>query len=150
MEDKVLLNKFEIEDNVVTKYLGSDKDVIIPNGVSDIFFEVFENRTDINSVIVPGSIVELTPFVFKGSSIKTVTLNKGVAEIGVGTFASCKELETVYLPDTITCIKKYAFDKCTSLKTIYYAGNEKRWGLIKKEKDCDRDIGDYKVVYEYK
>ena len=41
MEDKVLLNKFEIEDNVVTKYLGSDKDVIIPNGVSDIFFEVF-------------------------------------------------------------------------------------------------------------
>ena len=149
MENKVL-NDFEIENNMVMKYLGDGGDVVIPEGVSDIFFEVFEYRGDSSSVTIPGSITLLTPFVFKGSTLKTVNINKGVGEIGVGTFAECDKLETIYLPETITGIKKYAFEKCSSLKTIYYAGNEKRWGLIRKEKDWDKEIGKYTIVFDYK
>lgn len=57
--------EFRIEDGMIMEYYGTGGDVIIPDGVTDIFFEVFSMCTTITSITIPGSILEVTPFVFE-------------------------------------------------------------------------------------
>lgn len=134
MENKV----FEIKNDMIIKYYGNGGDVILPSGVKDIFFEVFSMRKDINSVVIPGSIEEIKPFVFERCSLKKLVINEGVKSISLGSFLDCELLETVYLPKTIVDISRRAFEGCTSLKTIYYAGSKEAWDLVnKKNINCD-------------
>ena len=139
MENKV----FEVENDMIVKYYGNGGDVILPSGVKDIFFEVFSMRKDITSVVIPGSIEEITPFVFERCSLKKLIINEGVKSIGLGAFLDCELLETVYLPKTIVDISRRAFEGCTSLKMIYYAGSKEDWDLVKKNNLTCEIICDY-------
>lgn len=140
MENKV----FEVENDMIVKYYGNGGDIVLPSGVKDIFFEVFSMRKDITSVVIPGSIEEITPFVFERCSLKKLVINEGVKSISLGSFLDCISLETVYLPKTIKEISRRAFEGCTSLKIIYYAGSKEEWDLVNKTNlDCE-------IIFDYK
>ena len=70
---------FKIDGEMVMDYCGESKDVVIPNGVTDIFFQAFCESKDIESVSIPGSVKEVPPFVFAMfDCLQKVTINEGV------------------------------------------------------------------------
>ncbi len=102
MEEKL----FEIEDGVLTKYNGNEKDVVIPEGVSEIGDLAFERCTSIKSVIIP----------------------KGVRTIRRNTFSRCTSLESVVIPDGVMAIDNWAFVDCASLKAVTIPGSVRQIG----------------------
>ena len=142
--------KFNIEDNVIKNYYGNEAILIIPDGVKDIFYELFENNHNITSVIIPGTIKNLTSFTFSNCiNIKEVKLNEGVKCIECGAFKGCISLEKAILPKSLTCIQKIVFEDCKSLHTIYFTGTKQEWENIEKQSDWDKNTGKYTIVYSY-
>ena len=58
-------------------------------------------------------------------NLKTITIPEGVIQIGTsyeeGPFESCKSLESVVIPSSVTSIGNLAFNGCSSLKSIIVA-----------------------------
>lgn len=142
-------NEFIIdEDNMVMEYCGDGGNVVIPDGIKDIFFQAFYGNFKIESVIIPGSVKEVAPVVFEMcSSLKEVFFNDGIVSIGACSFNCCEKLETINFPKSIKIIESFAFSNCPSLKQIRYAGSKSDWELVVKKKDWDKDSGDYGVIY---
>lgn len=146
MDEKVY-SGFEIEDGVVMKYYGNGGDVIIPQGVKDLFYESFA-IDNVDSITIPGSIKSITAFVFEMlKSLNRATLAEGIEEIEAGAFSGCVSLEVVHLPKSLMNIDKLAFFGCTSLKKIYYAGTEDEWSKISKREGWDEGTNNIEIIY---
>ena len=86
---------FIIENGVLTKYLGKDKDVNIPDGVT---------------VIGTGA--------FRRKGVTQVTMPDTVTEIGWDAFSSCTSLEDVTCTRNLNTISPIGFDNCKSLSSV--------------------------------
>ena len=140
-------NEFIIEENMIMKYVGIGGDVIIPQGVKDIFFETFYGNNLITSITIPGSILDITPFVFERcKNLKIVKICEGVSSINIGAFNECEGLECIYLPSSLKLIKMNAFANCSSLKKIYYKGTKEEWDLIIKEDNWNENTNNYEII----
>ncbi|MBR4956086.1 MAG: leucine-rich repeat domain-containing protein, partial [Clostridia bacterium] len=69
-------------------------------------------------IILPDSLSGIPVGLFESSYITTVTIPKGVTEIGARAFAKCGWLEKVVMPDGITKIDIETFQGCTTLTEI--------------------------------
>ncbi len=96
---------FEYEINggnaIITKYIGSDSSVIIPNEIEG------KKVTKIGDMAFHQSIV-----------VQTVTFQSSVIEIGAQAFASCSKLSSVILTDNLRSIGDQAFYDCPALSYI--------------------------------
>ncbi len=62
---------------------------------------------------------------------KTIVIEENITDIGVLAFSGTANLETIYLPTTLTAIKKGAFYYSTTVNThIIYAGTEDEWDNV--------------------
>lgn len=98
---------FLIAGNVLIAYRGNDSVVTIPEEVSVIGAEVFQNHSEIRQVICPGDL--------------TV--------IGEAAFSGCKQLKDVILGDKVTKIKDRAFAD-SGLRTITLPESLQEEGLL--------------------
>ncbi len=87
---------FDIQNSVLVKYSGNERNVVIPDGVTEIADDAF----------------------CKCDTILSVSIPEGVVRIGENAFAYCKALKSVSLPQSLTHIGKFAFRFCTALKKI--------------------------------
>lgn len=143
-----MFNEFIIDDGMIMEYVGEGGEVVIPHGVTDIFFEAFYGTAIVTSISIPGSITDITPFVFERSEkLKIVRIHEGVSVINVCAFNECNSLETIFLPNSLKEIKMSAIANCTSLKNIYYNGNKENWDLVIKENDWDENSGMYNLIF---
>ena len=141
-------NEFIIDDGMIMEYVGPGGDVIIPQGVTNIFFEVFYASAIITSVIIPGSVSDITSSVFeKSGKLKVVKLCEGVSSISFGAFNECKSLEEIYLPKSLKLIEINAFANCPSLKNIYYNGSKEDWDLIVKKDTWNKNTSNYNLIF---
>ena len=142
-------NEFVIdEDDMLMEYCGIGGDVVIPDGIKDIFFEAFFGRYSITSVTIPGTIEDIAPFVFEEcSSLKKLIIKEGLITIGACAFNNCKSLEIINLPKSLKHICMSSFCNCCSLKEIHYAGSKSDWNLIEKDEDWDKETGNYKIIF---
>lgn len=67
---------------------------------------------------IPDEITELPQYVFYGTKIKKVDLNK-VSTIGSYAFSE-SELEEITIPLSVTAVGSYAFDKCAQLVSVTF------------------------------
>ena len=92
------------------------------------------------------------------SSIKTVIINKNITVIENGSypyttkgaFANCPNLETVYIPNTVTEIQECAFSG-SPIKNVYYDGTKDEWAKVKSYwffKSVHCNDGDIQYAYQ--
>lgn len=142
-------NLFDIEDGMIMEYFGDCEELVIPDGVRDIFFQVFMYNIKITKVTIPGSISDLTASTFAGCpALREAILREGVKLIEFGAFEECEKLESVTLPKSLREIQKNAFKGCTVLREIRYCGSREDWNGVIKGEDWDKDTGEYKIIFD--
>ena len=87
---------FVIKNGVLKKYIGSGRDVIIPEGVTAVEDQAFCGCRNLTCVMIP----------------------EGVTSIGYEAFADCEKLEVVCIPNSVSTIYWGAFRDCGSLKNV--------------------------------
>ena len=107
----------------ITKYIGTDTDVVIPEkidgkNVTVIYMHAFR-RSIIVNVIMPDTVTTIDEAAFElCESLTTVRLSTRLSHIDNSAFKNCTSLSTITLPPTLNSIYDWAFMYCTSLKHI--------------------------------
>ena len=121
-----LVYKAISETECVISGLGTcaDTELIIPAymdglAVTGIAVGAFDGCTSVSSVAVPEGVAEIDNYAFRGcSNLKTAVLPESLELLGWGAFESCSSLEIINIPEKITYIDGYIFAWCGSLKEI--------------------------------
>ena len=93
-----------IKTSTETLVLGCAK-TTIPNDISSIDWNAFEDCTNLVSIDIPSNIKEIQQSAFCGCrNLTTVILHSGIQEIEGGVFSGCEKLKHIYLPDSISDI----------------------------------------------
>ena len=138
---------FEYDGTVITRYCGEGGDLVIPAGVTDLFFEVFSANSQLTGVQIPGSMSAVTAFVFEGcKNLHRVTLAEGVREISCAAFRDCAALTVLDLPRSLTKLDKFAFAGCSALTAIRFGGSPAEWARVQKCEGWDADTGNYTLI----
>ena len=117
---KVPKKDCEIDDeNRLTNYNGTEKHIILPQGIEIIGENAFMS-SEIESVVVPEGVEKIEDSGFWGcKSLKSVTLPSSLEVIEGDAFRMCAELECIVIPEGVTEIGMDAFTSCNKLKDIY-------------------------------
>lgn len=123
----------ELDDNCVmlTRYYGSDTDVIVPseiNGYRVTFLEeTFCANKNIKSVTIPESVEAIGDSAFGGcSNLESVQIGENVKGLGEYAFGKCTALKEITLPQSVEYIGKEAFYNCSALTDVTVNGNVSR------------------------
>lgn len=107
-----------IEDGVLVKYTGSEKEVEIPDNVIVIGESAFADCDSIESIFVPGSVEKIEDYAFYGCrNLVNVDMEEGVTSIGYAAFYKTN-LESVDLPFSMSYLGEYSFSQCSNLTDI--------------------------------
>ena len=171
---------FEITDDELVKYYGTDQSVRIPDGVVVIGAGAFQDNTEVKRVVLPGSVLAIMHEAFSGCSnlndiyipetvefigyeafagclsIKSVRLPKSLEKLSPRTFAECKSLNKAYI-EHITHIGAEAFANCENLEVIWFSSDLVQIGL-RAFKRCSNlksirlpgSLGNFKCIAEEK
>lgn len=74
-----------ISNNVVTKYVGEEKNVVIPEGVTKVGAKAFYNL-DVRSILLPSTLNSIDKEAFAYNSIKSLRIPPNVKEIDISAF----------------------------------------------------------------
>jgi len=110
----------------ITKYTGSDRDVVIPARIEDFPVVLIGNGTfkdrnsqSITSIVVPNGILSITAGTFSNmDSLTKVTLPDGLTVIHNDAFRGSRKLVSVNLPARLVAIDNYAFRDCVELAEL--------------------------------
>jgi len=109
---------FQMSGKKLTKYNGTSKNVVIPDGVIEIDYSAFERNTNITSVTIPNSVTNVGFMAFQGcTNLSSVTIGNGVTYIGEKAFLGCTNLTSLIIPNSVTGIAMDAFQS-TGLSTV--------------------------------
>ena len=107
---------FIIENNVLMKYVGKEKHVIIPDGVTEIGEKAFW-RKNIESVTMPNSVTMIGAGAFMYCfDLQEAVFSVQLTEIRENAFVDCQGLQKICLSDSIKKIGACAFSGCVTLE----------------------------------
>ncbi len=108
---------FRIEGGMLKEYTGTEKDVVIPEGVTSIGDRAFQNCNDVTSVTIPAGVTEIGSYAFcECSGLTQITLSESLRRIGDLAFIDCVSLARVEVPSGVEELGIQVFDGCVSLK----------------------------------
>ena len=93
--------------------------------------------------------LEFVPIFYhaEDTSLKSVSIPKGIKIIQNNAFAGCTNLTQVTIPLSVEAIRYAAFFNCSKLKAINYAGTRDQWFSIKREQDAFLSTPPDKVIH---
>ena len=145
---------FVIHSGRLTRvYLNGNTEVVVPDGVTEIWSAAFNGLSAMTSVTIPDTvtIIRVGAFsdctglteidlpdsllylesAFRGcTNLKHIVIPDSVAEISEGCFASCDFLESVTIGSGVTRIPFSAFAYCSSLTNVTIRGNVTSIGRV--------------------
>ncbi len=111
--------KYVITDGVLTKWIGTETVIHVPQGVQSIGEGCFAGRRDIRCVVLPASVMEIQKDAFSCcSSLREMHFSLRLLAIRDGAFRGCEALESVSLPWSLRFLGWFAFADCISLKEV--------------------------------
>ncbi len=119
--------KFDVTagGNIITKYKGKEKNIIIPDTIGGeriVDISLRENE-DIEYVSLSKGLTKIGVSAFQNcTSLTSVKIGKGVTLIGDCAFYDCTDLKNISIPDSIQYLAGDAFIGCDKAK-ITYKGN---------------------------
>ena len=109
---------FIIENGVLKKYAGKEKEVTIPDGVTAIGTGVFR-RKGVTRVTMPDTVTEIGWDAFSScTSLENVTFSRNLKTISPNAFDNCQSLTAVILYDGLEKIGGCAFGACVNLRQL--------------------------------
>ena len=112
-------DSFEWDGTKITKFIGNETDVVIPDDTTEIGEFVFYHRESLTSVVIPKGVTKIGRDAFQDcSSLTSVVIPESVTEIEDHAFYGCSSLTSVVIPKSVTKIGWFSFDHCPNL-TIY-------------------------------
>ena len=88
----------------------------------------FANLTDVTTIILPSSIIQIRDRAFAGCrELRGLCVPNATESIGREAFQGCKSLEAVYLPTHLSSLGEAAFADCPRLQFIFYNGLYAQW-----------------------
>lgn len=109
---------FIIENGVLTKYSGREKEVTIPEGVTAIGTGAFRIKNVVR-VIMPDSVEEIGWDAFSNCKmLEEVVFSRNLKRILSNAFAGCTKLHRVALPEGLESIGGCAFNGCSRLEEL--------------------------------
>ena len=128
------LSPFVITDGILERYLGSDRVVTIPEGITEIASNAFAENEKLVSVTILEGVEKLASFAFSGCRVlETVSLPGSLRLIGSFAFSDCYALKRMILPEGVTTIDDNAFSFCYALEEIFIPASVE---LIGKDAFC--------------
>lgn len=110
---------FVIEKEVLIKYNGKEKNVVIPKGVKEIGDVAFFGCINLKSVEFPEGVTKIGSRAFgECSNLKKVRLPKTLKKIGDSVFYKCEGLESIEIPEGVTRMGSSSFYGCSDLKEV--------------------------------
>ena len=97
-----LFSTTDVKGNTIPKY------TIVGTEVASKAYYGSQNMADYK---MPDNITEINEFSYARSNLSTINIPNSVTSIGYGAFYHCDELENVVIPNTVTYIAPFAFDK---------------------------------------
>lgn len=95
------------------------KDLVIPDGVTEIGMGAYRCFMGLTSVKIPNSVKTIDSYAFEGcGNITSVVIEEGVTSIRNSAFSGCKSLTSIIMPNSIISIYGGAFYGCSSLSSI--------------------------------
>ncbi len=111
-----LLNK---DGTILIRGPGNTSHYSIPERVTSIGDNAFQNCTSLTSITIPESVTSIGYYAFAGcSNLTSITIPDSVTSIGDWAFSNCSRLTEFQLPNKITYIGRYTFFSCTSLTSV--------------------------------
>lgn len=111
---------FQIDETVLTRYTGTESQVRIPEGITEIAPYVFQNNAAVKKVIFPESLQRIGDYAFDGcSELTSLELNQGLQSIGICAFQNCGKIEgSLTVPSSVRTIEAGAFSWCSGIDTL--------------------------------
>ena len=118
-EKSLVLNEFETDGDILTKYNGMSPVVVVPDNVKVIGCKAFEDCRELVEVHLPDPVREIEDNAFAGcDNLKDIDLPESLKKIGSYAFAECGSLKILELPYSIEEIGSYAFVRCYMLDSV--------------------------------
>ena len=126
--------EYKVENNgiTITKYKGSDKEVIIPSMIDDLpvkqirgsskdgkGISIFENPDSVRKIVLPEGleIIGLAAFC-ECPDLEEINIPESVTEISNAAFATNSSLTSIVIPSSVKYIKYGAFQHCSRLESV--------------------------------
>lgn len=111
--------KVKIEfDMILSEYTGSGE-LTIPDGVTHINENIFNNCDRLTDLTIPGSLKNIKENEFAGcQNLKSIVIKPGTIVIGSNSFKDCTSLTSITIPNTTQTISANAFQNCSSLTNV--------------------------------
>ncbi len=87
----------------------TEKEFVIPEGVTAVGGYSFAYNTNIETIVLPTTVTSLEDRAFRDTSASTVVLNEGLEAISYQAFRNALNVKNVTIPSTVTSIAKEAF-----------------------------------------
>jgi hypothetical protein len=97
------------------------KSIVLPNSITAIDYNSFEDCALLDSIRIPNSVTKLGNDAFMGCLKMTkLTLSNSITILPNYAFYYCQSLTEVILPDSLTTIEGYAFSQCIVLTSLKF------------------------------
>ena len=109
----------KIVKGIVVKYSGSNSELEIPEGVTEIGEEAFQYNYSLRIIKLPDSLEKIGESAFNQCMyLESIEIPKSVTSIGPWAFASCERIKEVIIPESVDHIEWGLFNNCYNLEHV--------------------------------
>ena len=120
---------FIIENGILEKYTGTEKEVSIPEGITEIGVSAFYENMKVERITLPESVMVIGRSAFElCRKLESINLPKGLIQIGDQSFRLCRKLKSIEIPGSCHTTGHSAFFGCSSLETVVLGEGVQRIG----------------------
>lgn len=110
---------FVIKSSVLVSYSGTGPDVAIPDSVTEIGSQAFQDNISIQRVTIPDTVTTIDYRAFSGcTSLDQVDIPDSVKSVGPGAFYNCSELHTLKVGENVSSWGSGVLAGCSSLSYV--------------------------------